>query len=328
VPARDIVVIGASAGGVEALTHIARHLDPNIPAALFAVLHIGRSRSLLPEILARASRLIIRHPNDGEPIRNGHWYIAPPDHHLILEEGGRVRLFRGPNENGTRPAIDPLFRSAAEVFGNRVIGVILTGTLDDGVAGLAAIKAAGGIAIVQDPAGALCAGMPRRALETVNVDFCVPLVQIPGVILETVQGAGVAETAGTGRPTEHPGPLSGFTCPECNGALWQEEEGGVLRFRCRVGHRYSTDAMLSAQDDSVERALWAAVRALEERAALARRLANNAEDLRNPRSVAWFVERSRAAEEHALVLRDFVLGAEAQNQTEEEMVEAPPEQNS
>ena len=175
IPGRDIIVIGASAGGVEALSQLARHLPADLPAAVFVVLHVPPySPGLLPRILSRSRTLPASHPADGEAIRNGRITIAPPDHHLLLE-GGRIRLTRGPRENGHRPAVDPLFRTAACSFGPRVVGVVLSGTLDDGTAGLAAIKQRDGVAVVQDPDEALYTGMPRSAMESVAVDYCLPI---------------------------------------------------------------------------------------------------------------------------------------------------------
>lgn len=181
-PGHDIVVVGASAGGVETLVKLVEKLPADLPASVFVVLHIpAQNPSLMPEILSRSGRLKAVHPRDGEAIQQGCIYIAPPDLHLLVEQG-HVHLLRGPKENRHRPAIDPLFRSAAAAYGPRVVGVVLTGSLDDGTAGLLAIKRLGGIAIVQDPADALYPSMPLNALEHVNVDYKLPVSEIGPLI--------------------------------------------------------------------------------------------------------------------------------------------------
>src|SRR5262245_29615355 len=189
----DIILIGASAGGVEAISALVADLPPDLRAAILVVLHLSRGRSVLPDILSRAGRLPARHPADEERLLYGRVYVAPPDHHMTLQDD-RIRLQHGPTENGVRPAIDPLFRSAARSFGPRTIGVILTGSLDDGTAGLAAIKEAGGITVVQDPHEAFAPSMPRSALEFVGADHVLPIREIPLLLtqltMETVEGGG------------------------------------------------------------------------------------------------------------------------------------------
>ena len=189
----DLIVIGASAGGVEALSRVVRGLPPDLPAAVLVVLHISPGRSLLPVILSRAGRLRASHPEDGATLEVGRIYVAPPDHHMIVE-GGCVRLVRTAAENGVRPAVDPLFRSAACAWGSRVIGVLLTGALGDGTQGMVAIKAAGGVTIVQDPKEALAPGMPRHAIESGSVDYVLPLRDIPGRLAALVQEQAAAVT--------------------------------------------------------------------------------------------------------------------------------------
>jgi len=321
---RDVIVVGASAGGVEALSRLARNLPQDLPASVFVVLHIpAQSTSLLPMILSRAGSLPASHPEDGERIENGHIYVAPPDRHLMIEPG-RIRVVRGPTENRHRPAIDPLFRSAARAYGPRVIGVILTGTLDDGTAGLVAVKVGGGLAVVQDPSDAFCAGMPKSALRYVEVDYVLPLREIGPLLtrlsrdsLESVVGPVSEEMVKetklaefdmeTMQDDDKPGTPSAFSCPDCSGVLWEIEEGNLLRFRCRVGHAYSTDSMNGAQDEAIERALWAGLRALEERAALSRRMAKHARE-RNMEGIAIpFEEKLRHTEEQAELLREVLL---------------------
>jgi two-component system, chemotaxis family, protein-glutamate methylesterase/glutaminase len=189
VPDDAIVVIGASAGGVEAVSTIVRELPVSLPAAVFVTLHFpATGTSFLPRILARMGRLPVMHPRDGERLERGHIYVAPPACHMMLRRGA-IRVARGPRENGMRPAIDPLFRSAAAAYADRVVGVVLTGSLDDGTAGLLAIKRAGGIAIVQDPADALFASMPQSAIEHVSVDHVLPRSEIARAIIDAAAHA-------------------------------------------------------------------------------------------------------------------------------------------
>ena len=338
----DIVVIGASAGGVEALSTVVADLPRSLRAAVFIVLHVSRGRSVLPEILTRAGRLPAHHPADGDRIEYGRIYVAPPDHHLTVEEG-TIRVVHGPTENGYRPAVDPLFRSAARAYGPRVIGVILTGALDDGTAGLAAVKEAGGVAIVQDPDEAFASSMPRSARAFVQVDHVRPMREIGALITSLTDeqtGARAAETGPGvtaiapphGPPnialdgSDRPGKVSVFTCPECHGTLWEADEGGIVRFRCRVGHVYSPESMLSAQTDSVDRALWVALRSLEERAALTHRLSERARSRNHTWVSKAFEERAVAADEHAAVLRDLVTNRMALHEVPDTTPEPMPGQ--
>ncbi|MBW3570461.1 MAG: chemotaxis protein CheB [Gemmatimonadetes bacterium] len=286
---RDIVVIGASAGGVEAVAALVEALPRDLSAAVFIVVHFPpHSTSVLPRIITRRGGMTAMHPEDGTPIELGCVYVAPPDRHLIVEQG-HVRLVRGPRENGARPALDPLFRSAARAYGARVIGVVLTGNLDDGTAGLMAVKSAGGLAVVQHPDDALYAGMPSSALRHVQADHVAPLGEIPAILVQRVgeqveqKGAGavarqqnreveVSEMNPAALEAPRDGAPSGYVCPECTGALWETDEGGLPRFRCRVGHAYSFESLLAEQGSAMDAALWAAYRALEERAALTARM--------------------------------------------------------
>lgn len=240
---RNIVVIGASAGGVEALKSIFSALPPNLNAAFFVVLHVWPGgKSFLPDILRRSTEMPVSHATDGEPILPGHVYVAPPDLHLMLESD-HLTVIRGPRENRCRPAVNPLFRSAAASHGSRVVGVILSGTMDDGSSGLWAVKQAGGVAIVQDPADAAYQDMPQSALEAVEVDCCLSLSEIPGAIAACVReqiqveapralpmvvslANDVAKLKGTEMEIDKLAKRSVFSCPECNGALWEVNEGG------------------------------------------------------------------------------------------------------
>src|ERR1041384_7292509 len=180
---RDIIVIGASAGGVQALSKLVAAFPPDLPAAVFIVLHIpSHAPSFLPDILARDARIPVAHATDREEIREGKVYVAPPDQHLLIEDR-HVKLVHGPKENLHRPSIDALFRSAARWAGPRVIGVVLTGARDDGTVGMRAIKQCGGIAVIQDPEDALYPGMPRSALENAQIDFVLPIAEIPPLLV-------------------------------------------------------------------------------------------------------------------------------------------------
>jgi len=340
-----VIVIGASAGGVEALRNIASGLPEDLGSAVFVVLHLPPGgTSVLPAILARAGDLSASHPVDGEEIEPGHIYVAPPDNHMLIEDGV-VRLARGPRENGHRPAIDPLFRSAARSHGAGVIGVILSGVLDDGTAGLAAVKAAGGRTVVQDPADALYPAMPESAITYVDPQHVVDTAGIaplltelatleppeappaplePEVVLEETFVA--SDRSASEAP--QPGEPSGFTCPECSGALWQAEEGGVPRFRCRTGHQYSLETLLAAQSDSIEVALWSAVRALEERSAMLRRIAQRMSSRGSSGTAVRYARQADQGIQHALALRHALhslhaAGSEDDEGAEDDVVQLP-----
>ena len=324
-PGHDIVVVGASAGGVETLIKLAEKLPAGLPASVFVVLHIPpQNPSLMPEILSRSGRLKAVHPGDGEAIQQGCIYVAPPDLHLLVEQG-YVHLLRGPKENRHRPAIDPLFRSAAVAYGPRVVGVVLTGSLDDGTAGLLAVKRLGGVAIVQDPADALYPSMPLNALEHVNVDYKLPVSEIGPLIAhlayEPVDQEGAyhvpeemeiemritamnMDALNNGKQAGTP---SVFSCPECGGVLWEIQDGELARFRCRVGHAYSIESMMAAQAEEVEEALWAALKTLEESVSLSRRLRDQA----SQRGQDWLAQRFegklRDAEQRAEMIRSVLF---------------------
>ncbi|MGH9009996.1 MAG: chemotaxis protein CheB [Acidimicrobiia bacterium] len=294
---RDIIVVGASAGGVEALSTLVGDLPEDLPAAVFIVLHVAaHSGTALPQILERRTKLPIAQARDGEPIEPKRAYVAVPDRHLLVAPG-RVRVANGPKENGHRPAVDTLFRSAAAAYGRRVVGVVLSGTRDDGTAGLRVIHHWGGLAVVQDPEEAMFPGMPRSALAGGHPDHVLPVGAV-GELLSTLarngpESKGRADTMPDELDAElrwsNPdltwsasvdppfGDPSGFTCPECHGALWEIDDGGAPRYRCRVGHGFSAESLLAGQHAGVEAAMWTAFRALEERAALLRRLAERAE---------------------------------------------------
>lgn len=319
-----IIVVGASAGGVEALSQLVAGLPPDLPAAVFVVLHISPGgTSTLPQILSRAGALEAIHPKDKEVIQRGRIYIAPPDHHLLVKPG-HIHLARGPRENNHRPAIDPLFRTAARAYGSQVIGVVLSGVLDDGTAGLLAVKIRGGIAIVQDPNEALYSDMPRNAIENVEVDQILPVSEIAEVLVCLAQKPVTEEVATVSsqmamesdmaeleetalQSIERPGIPSGYSCPECGGVLWELNEGNLLRFRCRTGHAFSVETLLAEQSEALEESLWIALRALEESAALSQRLAERARQ-RNYELVATrYEEQVLSTKQRAEIVRQVLL---------------------
>lgn len=324
----DTVVVGASAGGVQALTTLVAGLPEDLPAAVVLVLHIpSDSPGLLPAILARECRLPVGHATDREPIRRGRVYVAPPNLHLLIERE-RVRLVHGPKENLHRPSIDALFRSAARWAGPRTIGVVLTGALDDGTVGMRAIKQRGGITIVQDPTEALFPSMPMSVMRDIKVDYSVPLREIAPLLDQlsraTAEEEGrylVAEdvdieariaqqdmdSAELIASVEKLGRISKLTCPDCHGALWEITDEDILRFRCHVGHAFSADSLSNGQGQMLEVALWSAIRALEEQMILAKRITDRARKANHIHAVQNFERRAREAEEHSSALRRLLL---------------------
>jgi two-component system, chemotaxis family, protein-glutamate methylesterase/glutaminase len=320
----DLIVMGASAGGVEAIVAVVRALPADLPAAVLVVLHVpADSRSVLPQILERHGRLPASHPEEGESIRPGHIYVAPPNRHLLVGRGV-VHLSTGPHENRVRPAIDPLFRSAALAYGARVIGVVLSGTLDDGTAGLVTIVRRGGLAVIQDPEDAAFPGMPLSALQHVVPDERLPVERI-GAALDRLarlpaRGAPgppsdrleeeveVAESAMQGTPGPAvPGMPTGFACPECHGVLFELRDGELVRYRCRVGHAYGVESLGASQDEAVEVALWTALRALEEKADLSRRLQARADERGLTAAAGRFATQAVEAAERAESIRRVLL---------------------
>lgn len=285
---RDLVVIGASAGGVEALQEIASRLPANFLACVMVVLHIGRHESRLAQILSRVGPLPVANARHGDALRPGRIVVACPDHHLMVRDG-KVAVMRGARENHSRPAIDPLFRSAAVEFGSRVIGVLLSGANDDGTAGVQAVASAGGVTLVQDPDEALAPAMPLSAIMHAHVDHRLPVREIGGLLSELAgQPAPAAKPIPVRLLHEHaaslleddPVPLlaqlgarSAIVCPECGGSLTDIDGANPARFRCHTGHAFSIASLNAAQEKSTEAALWAAMRALQEKEVLLRRMA-------------------------------------------------------
>ncbi len=322
---RDIIVIGASAGGVEVLSQVVRDLPVGLPAALFVVCHFPTdSHSVLPEILSRSGPLLAVHAHDGDPIYPGHIYVAPPDYHLLLQNG-TVQLKYGPRENGHRPAIDPLFRSAARAYGSRVIGVVLTGALYDGVAGLMTIRSAGGLAVVQDPKDAFVATLPLSAAKVAGADYMVPAAALAPLLKDLVQRPAPAkgdarmidpieklpEVQAQDREAQQRGQRNGtisvFTCPECGGSLWQADDKGVVRFRCHVGHAYYGEDLLAEQAEILEAALWTAVRTFKDRGTLSRQLANQERTRGNLEAAVRFDEQAEQAERYGASIHKYLL---------------------
>jgi two-component system chemotaxis response regulator CheB len=324
-PVRDIVVIGASAGGVEALKKLAASLPADFPGSIFVTVHFPEhGTSMLPQILARVSRLAVVHAADGESIVRGRIYVAPPNHHLLMK-GDTIELVRGPRENGNRPAVDPMFRSAALAFGPRVVGVVLTGNLDDGTSGLAAIKRAGGLALVQDPADALFSSMPQSAIDHVAVDCVAPLSTLASSLRQLVstpissnEHRDMADDRTENALSDvdldtikhheiHPGQVSAYSCPDCGGVLWELHDGDFTRFRCRVGHAWTGDALIVQQETVLDDALWTALRALEENIALARHLSKKYHDRGRSRLAGTFDLQAEATERKAATIRRALL---------------------
>lgn len=316
---RDIVVLGGSIGGFQALRTIVAALPEDFPAALFVVLHIGERPSRLPELLNTAGPLPAHHAIDGEPIEPGQIHVAPPDRHLLIADH-RVRLSRGPRENWARPALDPLFRSAARAFGPQAIGVVLSGALSDGTQGLGAIKQHGGVAVVQDPADCLDPGMPQSALMHVKVDHCVPAAEIASLLRRLTREESAPRPRGGKEAASRSLPLPSsampsdyentvpvaFICPECGGALRETRVGSLDYYTCHIGHRFAGPNLSVAQFHQVEQAVEIALRALGDRAELCRRIAERSRLGGRERSAEHW-ERARAqAEAHIDVLRRFL----------------------
>jgi two-component system chemotaxis response regulator CheB len=318
----DIIVIGGSAGALDPLREIVTELSSGLAAKLFVVLHRpAHSGDMLRNLLSWTSKLPVRLPCDGEGLESGTIYIAPPDQHLILKKD-YLRLTRGPRENQWRPAIDVLFRSAAVVYGSRVIGVILSGALDDGSAGLSAVKRCGGMAIVQAPADAAVSDMPESAIRNASVDHIVPARQLPEIIqqlagqpaavsrdipAELLLEAQIAEAGRTSVDLQNShGELTPFTCADCGGPLW-EQRGEGLRFRCLTGHALSARSLERGLDQNLEAAIWAAIRQFEQRTNLQRAMAEEEERKGRSLTASNYRDRASEARSHADALRQLLL---------------------
>jgi two-component system, chemotaxis family, protein-glutamate methylesterase/glutaminase len=338
---RDIIVVGASAGGVEALVKLASHLPADLPAALLVVLHLpSRSTSVLPKILSRVGPLKAIHPQHNDPIQRGYIYIAPPDHHLLIK-GEVIHLSRGPRENGHRPAIDPLFRSAARTYGPQVVGVILSGALDDGTAGLQAVKMRNGIAVVQDPTECPFPGMPQSAIEKLDVDYVLLVTEIAVLLDQLAHQELPADASPASAQMEdeiqiaeldmnavedenRPGTPSMFACPDCGGTLWEIHDGELVHFRCRVGHAFSAETLLAEQSEALEEALWVAFRALEESASLATRMAKKADHQGHNLTAQRYYEQAEDTRQRAALIRQALLSGTPVDNVESAVQESNP----
>jgi len=331
---RDIVVIGASAGGVTALKELAGSLPSDFKASIFIVLHVPPyAPSFMPEILTRAGRLKAVHPGDGDKFEPGRIYIAPPDCHLLLEDD-RILVKRGPKENRFRPSIDALFRSAAYTFGSRVIGVVLTGLLNDGTSGMWSVKRLGGLTIVQEPEDAPYSSMPLSVMEYVDVDHVIPVAELAPLLVELTnepapetpelpsheltqlktEVAAAAEDDAFDKGILTMGPLTPLTCPECHGTLISIKEGKMVRYRCHTGHAFTASALLSEVTKNVEETLWSAVRGLEETVMLLEEAGKQFAEGGNQTAAEDYLGKAEATRERTHIIREFIFHHEQLSQ--------------
>lgn len=328
--ARNIIVIGASAGGFEVIKQIVTDLPADLEAAIFVVWHMAADvRGILPQVLNSLGRLPAGNAVDGELISYGKIYVAPPDRHLLVEKG-KVRVTRGPKENRFRPAIDPLFRSAALAYGTQVIGVILSGALDDGTAGMWAIKQQGGLTVVQDPADAAVPSMPASAINGVNVDHIVPVNELGALLTRLAcepamsyndMTSGLREKAqvevdiameegSIKRRIFDYGELSPYTCPECNGVLTALRDGSRIRFRCHTGHAFSADSLLTGISENIEETLWKAIRSIQESALLLNHMGDHFAEANQSKVAAIYFKKAKESLRRAEAVRKAVFDYE------------------
>jgi two-component system chemotaxis response regulator CheB len=325
-----VVVIGASAGGPKVLQELVRSIPDAFDGAIFIVMHMSPdARSYLHEILSTQASLPVTRAEDDEPIVGGHIYVARPDLHLLVD-GKKIRLCNGPKENRFRPSIDALFRSAAYTYRSAAIGVVLSGSLDDGTSGLWAIKRMGGTTIVQHPHEAEFDSMPLNALKNVDIDHCIPVAEIGSLLVELTKNRAAAAPSASATELKQietevriassanafqlgimeVGELTPFTCPECHGALVQLREGKLRRFRCHTGHAYSTSALLAGVTASVGQLLWQVTRGLEECVMLLEKSGQQYADS-GARDVAeHFLQKARETEQRAKSVQTAALAHE------------------
>jgi two-component system, chemotaxis family, protein-glutamate methylesterase/glutaminase len=326
----DVVVVGASAGGVETLIKLIEKLPKAFPAPVLIVQHLSPHRpSTLPYILGRVSKLPVVAATNLQRIEPGRIYVAPPDRHLIIEDD-HLKVIRGPKENFSRPSVDVLFRSAAVVFGPRVIGIILSGGLGDGASGLHAIKSAGGVAIIQDPNEALYPSMPLAAAQEVRIDSILPVTKIADELVKLTNKplTNMKKKKSTKKQAKKNlakkelkqskldedqldkegqyGTPSVYSCPDCKGVLWEIKDGDLIRFRCRTGHGYLPEVLSERQSDNIESSLWAAMTALEEKSSLSQRLAQKFTDMGDVRAASRFRQKSQDSLSKAEVIRQIL----------------------
>jgi len=324
---RNIIVIGASAGGVTALKELVGSLPAEFKGSIFIVLHIpAYSESRLPSILSKAGPLPALHPRDGDSIEPGKIYIATNDHHLILDKN-KIVVRRGPKENRFRPSIDALFRSAAYVYGSQVIGIILSGMLNDGVSGLWTIQQHGGITIIQDPNDADQPQLPENAQEYVDADYIVSALDMAPLIAGLTKEPAPKRNKFTAKQLEllkmeiiiatkdnafemgimNMGEYTPFTCPQCHGALVRLQEGKMIRFRCHTGHAYTASSLLAELSESVESQLWMSMRGLEEMNLLLKNIGDHYKELGNKKAAGLFHDKAKESANRAQVIHDSVL---------------------
>jgi two-component system chemotaxis response regulator CheB len=329
-PKKDIVVVGASAGGVTALRSLVASLPPDFKGSIFVVLHIPPySETRLASILSRAGPLKAVQPKDGEEIKPGMIYVAANDHHLLLEDS-RVVVKRGPKENRFRPSVDALFRSAAYIYGPRVIGIVLSGMLNDGTSGLWSIKRLGGITIIQEPDDAEYPQMPQNVLEYVEVDYTLPAAEIGPLLLKLTEETAPKKNkipAAEMKLLEleviiatrdnafelnilNYGELTSLTCPECHGSLARLKEGDLIRFRCHTGHAYTASALLADMTQSVEEMLWQGMRGMEELNVLLLNIEKHLRSLGHRKQAAIFNVKAEEAAHRARIIHDSIFKQE------------------
>ena len=323
-----IIVMGASTGGFEAFRKIISELPTDFNSPIFIVWHIAPDiRGILPQVLNKISGIHAAHAYDKEEIKPNRIYVAPPDHHLVIEEG-MVRVTHGPKENRFRPAVDPLFRSAAYAYGNRVIGVILSGALDDGTAGLWTVKHFGGVTIVQDPMDAEVPSMPESAMREVKIDYCVGISELPALlvrlskepmspkpgVIKDEQTKKEIQIAQEGRTRQKEildfGVITPFTCPECHGVLSKLQNGNITRYRCHTGHAYSADALITALTEKIEESLYNAVRGIDESILLLNHFGDHFAEANQSKLAALYFNKAKAAEERVQLVRKATLSHE------------------
>ena len=328
---KNIIVIGASAGGFEALKELVSGIPADFQASIFVVWHMSPDvLGVLPQVFSRMETLPAAHAFDQEVIEDGRIYVAPPDRHLLID-AGRVRVTRGPKENRFRPAVDPLFRSAAYHYGPDVIGVILSGALDDGTSGLWTIKHRGGITIVQDPRDAEVPSMPENAIREVEIDHTLPVSEIPGLLVSLIDDKSRNPRAAPapsheqeaellrreiGIAAEHTlletgimdlGDLTPYTCPDCHGVLSAVIEGPTKRFRCHTGHAFTSDSLLATVTEDIENSLWNAIRGVDESIILLNHMGDHFADVNQPRLAALYFQKANEARDRNKVIRSTVF---------------------